>query len=350
MSINPSVAIDTANKPIMPISDKTVITVDDEGDGDYTSIKEAVLNANSGDKIEVYSGKYHEGDISINKEEIVLKGIPYEFESGNDTGKPFLFNYSKFIIEIIANNVVLTGFKIENFKNHTWVSNVVRCQSNDCFITDNEIPDGLNGIYVYGKQNVISNNTINCHSGIDIKGKNCIISNNKLDTTGEGIMVYPWSKNVTISNNKINSGQQAILLESSENCVITGNRITSRWELEGSIKFEYSNFNTVFLNEFINSHIGIRLEYSTLNLIKQNNFINNSNHSYFHGGILFNRNRWINNYWDDWNGFGPYRIKGILVLFWILIFIYPFPIFIPWSVFDWNPASKPHIIPSGCDR
>ena len=33
-----------------------IITVDNEGDGDYTSIKEAVNNANPGDTIEVYSG------------------------------------------------------------------------------------------------------------------------------------------------------------------------------------------------------------------------------------------------------------------------------------------------------
>lgn len=53
---------------------RDVIIVDDEGDGDYTSIKEAVNNANPGDTIEVYSGTYYEHNITIEKEEITLKG------------------------------------------------------------------------------------------------------------------------------------------------------------------------------------------------------------------------------------------------------------------------------------
>ncbi len=348
MSITPTVAIDNVRKSTIPISDKSVIIVDDEGDGDYTSIKEAFLNVNSGDTIEVYSGKYPEGEILINKEKIVLKGIPYELGSGNDTGKPYLFNYSSnYIIKITANDVVLTRFKIENLGG--FGDDGIRCYANFCSIINNEITDGYKGIAAFGNQNIIANNTIskNCSFCMTVKGKNCIITNNNLDTKG-GISISQWSKNITISNNKINSLQHAILLESSENCVITGNRITSVWEC--GIKLEYSNLNKVFLNEFINSPVGIGLEYSTLNVIKQNNFINNLNHSYFFGGILFNRNRWINNYWDDRSGFGPYRINGNLVLFWILFIVYPFPIVISWSVFDWIPASQSHIIASGRDR
>ena len=48
------------------INIRNTITVDDEpGDADYTSLKEAINNANTGDTIEVYSGIYIEDEISI---------------------------------------------------------------------------------------------------------------------------------------------------------------------------------------------------------------------------------------------------------------------------------------------
>ena len=116
MSITPSVAVDTVKESSMPISDKTVITVDDEGDGDYTSIKEAVNNSNPGDTIEVYSGTYYECGIEIHTENITLKGIPYELGNGGDTGKPFINGEGKdFVIGyIMTEGVLVTGFRMEN--------------------------------------------------------------------------------------------------------------------------------------------------------------------------------------------------------------------------------------------
>jgi len=67
-----------------------VITVDNEGDGDYTSIKQALNNANPGDIIEVYSGTYYERNITVQTERVTFQGVAYELGSGNDTGKPFI--------------------------------------------------------------------------------------------------------------------------------------------------------------------------------------------------------------------------------------------------------------------
>ena len=83
MSITPSVANDIVQESSIPISDKAVIIVDDEGDGDYTSIKEAVNNTNPGGTIEVYSGTYYECGIEIYTENITLRGIPYELGNGS---------------------------------------------------------------------------------------------------------------------------------------------------------------------------------------------------------------------------------------------------------------------------
>ena len=66
-------------------SNGDVITVDNEGDGDYTSIKQALNNSNPGDTIEVYSGTYPEQEIRIVNDNIKLLGISHELGEGDDS-------------------------------------------------------------------------------------------------------------------------------------------------------------------------------------------------------------------------------------------------------------------------
>ena len=75
-----------------------MIIVDDEGDGDYISIKEAVNYSKSGDIIKVYSGVYYEEEIVITTEDITLRGIPYELGVGDDLGKPVIKNIKKILL------------------------------------------------------------------------------------------------------------------------------------------------------------------------------------------------------------------------------------------------------------
>ena len=74
------------------VGDRVVIIVDDEGDGDHTSIKEALSHANPDDTIEVYSGIYPEQGIRIIKDNVTLLGISYELGEGDDSGKPIINN------------------------------------------------------------------------------------------------------------------------------------------------------------------------------------------------------------------------------------------------------------------
>jgi len=67
-----------------------IIIVDDENDGDFVRIKDALNYVNPGDTIEVYSGTYDEHTIIIDKKEITLLGISHELGHGYDTGKPFV--------------------------------------------------------------------------------------------------------------------------------------------------------------------------------------------------------------------------------------------------------------------
>lgn len=106
------VGVNIPSIPSKPLSAGNIITVDNEGDGDYISIKEAVNNSNSGDIIKVYSGTYLEQKINISIENITLYGVPYELGIGNDTGRPVINNtvFRAEIFGINANGVTISGF------------------------------------------------------------------------------------------------------------------------------------------------------------------------------------------------------------------------------------------------
>ena len=71
------------------ITQKSTITVDNEGDGDFTTIQEAIDSASSGDTIEVYSGEYME-NVVLHIEGLTLIGIDSELGTGSDTGYPII--------------------------------------------------------------------------------------------------------------------------------------------------------------------------------------------------------------------------------------------------------------------
>jgi hypothetical protein len=59
MSITPSVAVDTAKKPIMPISNGKTLYVGGTGEGNYTKIQDAIEDAVDGDTVFVYDEGHH---------------------------------------------------------------------------------------------------------------------------------------------------------------------------------------------------------------------------------------------------------------------------------------------------
>jgi hypothetical protein len=100
-----------------------------------------------------------------------------------------------------------------------------------------------------------------------------------------------------------------------------GIRLSGRYnKIHGNIIDEFATgillefdagFNQICNNEIKNNLIvGILVNQNDgFDTIKNNNFLNNKNHgnAYFYNAHHIN---WEGNYWDDWNGTGPYRIKG----------------------------------------
>ena len=128
-------------KPYGDIS--LVITVDDEGDGDFTSIQEAVDHAKDGDIILVYSGVYNES-VRIENKSITIEGIAHELGKGNDTGKPVIIA-NGIAIEIYSDNcnvknIKVSGgaVKIHGFYNKL-INNDMVCSSRDHQLKNNFI-------------------------------------------------------------------------------------------------------------------------------------------------------------------------------------------------------------------
>jgi parallel beta-helix repeat protein len=98
-----------------PASINSVIKVDDDGDGDYTRIADAVRNATAGDTIEVYSGTYNEIAIKVNKT-LYIRGIAEELGAGTGVGKPVVDgqNFSGSVFRLEATGVEISGFVITN--------------------------------------------------------------------------------------------------------------------------------------------------------------------------------------------------------------------------------------------
>ena len=314
-------------------STRDVITVDNEGDGDYISIKEALSNANPGDIIEVYSGTYPEQEIRIVNDNISLLGISHELGEGDDSGKPFINgNGTGSVIQVEASYVIVSNFKIEN----PWSKPKFAC-----------------GIYI--------NIDYYPFEPRNVTISECNISN----SPHAGIYMYePYGENITIINNHISHCNNDGIEIHSQSCTITGNIVTDCDEI-GILVTCFSPTN-ISGNRIERCKIGIQFgsEYSSIvygndiescavgiqnagwgSIITKNNFKNYSQIGFwFYKPFLYPvKNYWRGNYWDTWTGIGPKKLLGLYVIGWR--FPIQIPLLIPWVEFDWHPAKEPHDIP-----
>jgi len=315
---------------------KNIITVNDNGGGDYTSIKEAVNQSNPGDTIEVYSGTYYEDWISLDKENISLLGVSHDLGGGNDTGKPFIKgNGTGTVIQIEVNHVTVSNFRVENpwsgslfvYCIHVGIE-VVTKQNNDTISNCTLSNSTHSGIYCAGvgkDMKIIDNEISRCNdSGIIASETESFVlkSNTIMDVDGPGIMFDGVFHNV--SGNVI------------KKCVI-GIQIGG-------------NYNRIEGNDIDNCSVGVNDIGDGGNIITENNFRNYNQNEYWwerHVGayILWGvkKDSWISNYWDSWSGVGPKIILGHLI-FWIPLFVEVLEVPIPWINFDWHPAQEPYNI------
>jgi nitrous oxidase accessory protein len=219
----------------------------------YTTIKQAVAAAKSGDRILVQSGIYKEGNINLNKP-LSLIGI----------GLPVLDGEMKYeIVSFRANHILMKGFKIINSgENEALNIGAVRLYDSQYSTIENNIfENNYFGIYIQ-------------------RGFRCLIQNNKITSTrstlqeriGDGI--HAWvGEEIWIKNNYIEGQKDGIYLEKVVKSYIYHNysKKNSRYGLH----FMFANDNVYANNTFNNNNAGVAVMYSNNVGMIANNFINN---------------------------------------------------------------------------
>jgi parallel beta-helix repeat protein len=317
-------------------SGRITITVDDDGDGDYTSIRDALNHSHPGDIIEVYSGTYYEGEqVIMSIPEITLNGVPNELGSGNGTGKPFI-QCTWQIIWIVADKITISGFIMQKDIGQGGLIDVDSV--NECLISNNTMHNGTE----------YPNTGIDCFNVTNVHILNNVITN----IDGNGIF-FEGCHNASISGNSINNSDCGIFIDSSESVNITKNMIDA---CDVGIRLSSSDNNTLYLNNLESNSIGLSVILSGKNSIKHNNFINNSQRDtiLLAGKDIITQpwesvqNSWIENYWSDWAKIGPKIIPGAIFLLIVLIpvfqLIIPIGIPLPLFQFDRHPAQEPYDI------
>jgi parallel beta-helix repeat protein len=302
-------------------SSGNIITVDNEGDGDYTSIKQALNNVNPWDTIEVYSGTYFERGIKVEKEGITFQGISHELGNGSDTGKPFIDGEGiNYVFMFKAKKVTLDGFHIENGGQPT-SHNMVVIASDEGTVSNNEL--------FYSSSTII---------WVEKSKNNKIINNNiSHSSRGSGIGFYLTSRNHLISGNNISLCEEGILLWGSNNHTIIGNRITNCSEY--GVDFATGDVTIFEGNHIEGNRVGIDLLGSMNVSIKNNNFVDNWQNIFYVTELgwvrkMFKSVKFERNYYDDWIGIGPKPIWGVI---WLI------PIALVLNI-DWHPVRKPYDI------
>ena len=336
MTISSSTGLYLNEQSIKPLSSGNILYVGGNGSGNYSKIQDAINDSVDGDTVYVYddSSPYYESVHINNSINLIGEGRnttiidPSAFESN--------------AIGMTADSVKISGFTIQNTREKIYA--IYYTKINYCEISGNYFKNNGNGI---GLSEV-------SHS--KISGN--IITNNSGYQSGTGITVLYDSENNTITDNIITNNQKSgIHLRYSSNNIITGNtirdnsvgielRVSSKnnisnnriYENKGAgIAFvESANRNIIYRNNFeLSQAFSISLEYSFFNNILENNFMNRTILGCIYNVCGF-LTRWDGNFWIGARSFPKVipmaRSYGT----------FPFPLL--WVQFDWHPALEPYDI------
>ncbi len=268
----------------------------------YSSIQEAINNADGGDIIHVSSGIYY-GKVVVNKTVLLIgENAENTIIDGEDIGN---------VVEVTSSDVFINSFTIQNSNRSAGTSFAgIRVLGSRCNVTQNQVTKSKIGILlVVSEGNAVRDNVVtgNGHgvSLYDCNGN--VVDFNVFSGNTIGISLAFSSGNVVANNDVRNSsaGGHGVTLQSNSfnNTVSDNNLVLNYHGMWLSNSFD----NRIVRNTFAdNELLGLELSNSPGNLFYHNNFIDsptlvkigaNSTCSWDSGCE--------GNYWSNYNGADP---------------------------------------------
>ncbi len=240
------------------------IQVKINGGADYSSIQNAVDNANSGDVIFVYNGYYNE-EVYIDKPLTIIgesnqNTIVDSGGSDNDRIIQPLYSHNDFSFYVNSSAVTIKNFKLESYDNNI-TSIGVESLKDDILISGNRIEQVGTGVQI--------------DEGTSIEIKNNYIQ----DCEYGGIYMFKPVNNVIISGNHVVNCQNAVDSFLAKNVMVYKNTFDSNQDL-------------------VDNMIGENI------VLYENNFLNYQQDRYTDEEevIWYNETSKKGNYWDDYSG------------------------------------------------
>jgi parallel beta-helix repeat protein len=324
------------------------LIVDNEGDGNFYKIQEAINQASTGDTIYVYSGKYQE-NLVIDKK-INLIGISHELGTGADVGKPIIDGEKRGdVITVEESKCIIQGLEIIN--SGLLYKSGINIQAEDTKILNNTLKNNHMGVYLSLHKNCsLINNTFGYNGfGIQLNNtekntikyntlentgfsfvcnasqiKSMIIENNtvnkkpiyiftylnnkKIANLDAGQIIISKCNNLIIENISIYNTTIGIVIQCSSNLIIRNNSFSNIHR--GGVSLHAKNCE-IYYNDFYNCSFSIYLEGGCTNIyLHHNNFVKIFQHDM--PVFLYNvkRQAFVNvtnikfdsNFWDEWIG------------------------------------------------
>ncbi len=278
-----------------------VFTVGGNGAGNYTSIQEAVNNAQNGDTILVSPGVYRE-NVNVTKELSIISSTDL---SGDTLNRTYVIGAipANDVFSIRANNVRISGFYIAGGPSGMdmygevglYLEGVQNCSLSNNTLILNDIGIGLNN----SQRNILDNNLIGFGtSGIFLSRSNeNLLSNNLATTNSQGIWMDN-STNNTLLNNTVDSNEMGLLLGTSGMNMLEYNFISRN--SNGVILANMAESNVLVNNSLYMNGLGMYLNGSSGNTIYLNTFFNFLN-AEDEGTNIWNSSS-AGNLWHDYNG------------------------------------------------
>lgn len=236
-------------------SGNNILYVGGAGEGNYSSIKDAINASIEGDTIFVYSGTYFENEIKIFKNNTQLIGENKETTIIDGSGSDEIQCQS--VIRIYGENVTISGFTIKN---------------------------GYHGVSILGgNNNTIKNNIITLiefsrgdgicaeiDNGIRIINSDSNKIKNNIIKNYSSNIVFGNSSNNAVYKNNISNGSTGVLIAHSVHPYLTDISATSI-------------NNVVSENTITNNTMGISISDNlSNNIISDNTFENNRNYDIYY--------------------------------------------------------------------